>query len=363
MNKKDSSNPSLPDRDRRLSLAIALALSVVPAAGFLLAGLQGMVWGALPALVGWGFLLFNLRVIRRPFFPYDRILSATSSDGLLWHRETGIRLDVGGPHQSVQVYFPSVIQLSDSWRMHYRAGGHHSSIATANSLDGLSWHEESELPFPNERSAELERLDSPWVVSTDGGFRIYYSGYDRQVWQIYTCNSADPTRWTGQCQVLDLGTEKTLPHSKAPSIVAWQDGWIMAFMRFTANKVVIYTAKSSDGLNWQDIRPCPAIQHQNYQPRNPSLVVTEDDNLRLYFSEYSGQPIGARLVSALSSDGISWQREEGVRISPGDDTDRHGIFGGQAVYTGNEWRFYYAGYWGRHWLEPYTIWRYRRRSS
>jgi predicted GH43/DUF377 family glycosyl hydrolase len=272
-------------------------------------------------------------------------------------------LDVDGPHQSVQVYFPSVVRLNDGWRMHFRAGGHHSSIAMANSHDGLSWHEESELPFPNERSAELERLDSPWVVPTKGGFRIYYSGYDRQVWRIYTCDSTDAARWTGQCHVLDLGTEKALPHSKAPSIVAWQDGWIMAFMRFTANKVVIYTARSSDGLNWQNIRPCSAITHRAYQPRNPSLVVTEDDNLRLYFSEYPGQPIGARLVSALSTDGIAWEREEGVRISPGDHNDRHGIFGGQAVYTGSEWRFYYAGYWGRHWLEPYTIWRYRRGSS
>ena len=83
----------------------------------------------------------------------------------------------------------------------------------------------------------------------------------------------------------------------------------------------------------------------------------------MYFSEYPGNPVGARLVSATSVDGITWSREEGVRLAPGDELDRHGIFGGQPVRTDEGWRFYYAGYWGRHWLEPYTIWRYRLKQK
>ena len=86
--------------------------------------------------------------------------------------------------------------------------------------------------------------------------------------------------------------------------------------------------------------------------------------LRIYFSEYRRESIvGAYIASALTEDGINWRREEGVRLASGGPFDRHGVFCPQLVPVAGGWRMYYGGYWGRHLLEPYTLWCHRRAGN
>ena len=91
----------------------------------------------------------------------------------------------------------------------------------------------------------------------------------------------------------------------------------------------------------------------------------EDGRLRLYFTNntYTNGPVGAVIRSAVSSDGIHWTREEGVRIGPGKAYDRHGIFNVDIVPIDSGYRMYYTGYWGRHLLEPLTLHYYRKKTK
>ena len=51
------------------------------------------------------------------------ILSALSRDGLTWHKEPSVRLDVHKPFASSRVLCPDVIPLPDGrWRMYFQAG-------------------------------------------------------------------------------------------------------------------------------------------------------------------------------------------------------------------------------------------------
>ena len=111
-----------------------------------------------------------------PVFPYDRILSAHSNDGLHWLRESGVRVDVDGVHENPQVYNPVVTKMQLQWRMFYRAGGNNSSIASAVSDDGLLWREEDGWRLAV--GSGLMRLEPYSVLAVEGGWQLYCNGFD-----------------------------------------------------------------------------------------------------------------------------------------------------------------------------------------
>ena len=105
----------LPQRDRRI-LIVAAGLAFTLALPVFLWIPMGIVLAAI--LVGAAMLsLLNIAFLGVPVFPYDRILSASSTDGLSWSRDPGVRSDVDGLHQSRQVYYPHVVPVVGGWRM------------------------------------------------------------------------------------------------------------------------------------------------------------------------------------------------------------------------------------------------------
>ena len=122
---------NLPPRDTKYMIGAMACLVLLAALGLLFPAPQREIAVGI-ALLGIVLAAANIWLCKIPIFPYDRILSAVSnSEGLDWAREEGVRIDVGGIHDSCQVYYPKVVQLQDGYRLYYRAGGNSAHIASA----------------------------------------------------------------------------------------------------------------------------------------------------------------------------------------------------------------------------------------
>ncbi len=307
----------------------------------------------------------NALVFKVPFFPYDRILSAVSDcSGLVWNREDGIRLDVGGIHDSVQVYYPKVVHTLDGYRMYYRAGGNNAFIGSAYSHDGLSWREEPGIRIGLE-GGDIGRIEGCEVVFLDGKWHMYYSEFDGRIWRIFHSTSPDGLIWARGLCCINSVNDIELPHVKAPSIVDMHNGWRMYFMKFSLTTIRIYTSFSQDGNIWSPMEECKGILKDGRFVRNPCVRQMQDGKLRMYFSERNSSvnPVGGRIISAVSHDGLSWHREGDTRIGLGRNEDKHGVFSADLLAVEGGWRMYYTGYWGRHWLEPLTLYRYKKAAA
>ncbi len=112
--------------------------------------------GVVPIPSG-GFRLFYTAVGPAKPFPTCQgyILSAVSDDGVIFHKEPGIRVAPQPrlPHMSLRVIAPSVTQLSDgSWRMYFESRGsadRPAVICSAISSDMLYWEIEEGIRLQN----------------------------------------------------------------------------------------------------------------------------------------------------------------------------------------------------------------------
>ena len=354
---------SLPPRDTKYMIRAMACLITLAAIG---------MWYPLShreIVVGFGLLgmvlvAANIWVCKIPIFPYDRILSAVSdNEGLDWTREEGVRIDVGGIHDSCQVYYPKVVHLDEGYRLYYRAGGNNAHIASAFSTDGLSWREELGVRIGPPVERGWQRIEGCDVLgSVDAGWAMYFSASDGQCWRLYRSESVDGLEWTDGRLCFDTGEDEAWPHCKAPAIVRVAAGMRMYFMRFSADDLEIATSFSSDGRQWEPAESCSGLSPDTKIIRNPCVRPAPDGKLRMYFIERTtdNRPVGGRVISAVSEDGVDWCREAGVRLGPGRVWDRHGIFSVDPLAVSGGWRIYYSGYWGRHLLEPLTLWKYRR---
>jgi predicted GH43/DUF377 family glycosyl hydrolase len=331
------------------ALALAALAPFPLSAGLLGGGVVLLAW------VGYNLLRAGISV-----FPYDRILSASSEDGLRWAKDPGVRIDVGGIHESCQVYSPEVAAVEGGYRMYYRAGGYGALIASAYSEDGLSWTEEPGARV--EAGAGLLKLGDPEVVRcSPEGWRLYLAGYDGACWRIYCCDSGDGLCWQEPRLCLDLSGRARLNQASNPCVALEGGGWRLHFLGFDQAETALFTAESADGLAWGSIRRCAGHELQGYQVSNICVHRAPGGPLRLYFAEHPVSTVaGSRIVSALSPDGVNWTREEGIRLAPGGREDQYRAFCPDVVHLGGRWRMYYGGL-GRHWLSPYTLFSYRRR--
>ena len=115
------------------------------------------------------------------------ILSAFSKDGNTWGKEPGIRIDAGGDGAEHYIWSPDVIPLADGgYRMYYEGkteqadGKVKSAIVSALSTDGLLWEKEPGMRLVGENTSFLAPrclyLDQE---SGNNGprYRLYASSY------------------------------------------------------------------------------------------------------------------------------------------------------------------------------------------
>lgn len=351
--------PQLPPRDRAYSFAI-LGSAFVTLIISIFFSFPFDRWALSLSSVSLAVTLYNYLVLKIPFFPYDCILSATSRDGVLWEKEEGVRVAVGGVHRSCQVYWPAVISIEQGFRMYYRAGGYDSFIASAFSTDGLEWKEDPGVRI-GKRGA-LIKVSDPEIISMGAnGWRMYFAGYDGSFWRIYSAQSCDGLNWRDIRVCIDACGARGLNQARNPSVTQQGIDWRVFFVGAKADGAsVVYTAKSQDGFTWRDLRPCSGYEIKSHQVETLCVRRQQDGMFQMYFSEHPTTTIAeSRIASAVSKNGLTWLREEGVRVEPGGRYDRYRAFCPEVICTQGKKRMYYCGL-GKHWLSPYTLFTYKR---
>ena len=223
------------------------------------------------------------------------ILSATSTDGLTWENEPGVRLSFGA--------MPSVIRLDNrSWRMYYsELGGICSAISDE---DGLEFNDEGlRIAHYNNvqiRSSTVVRLDN-------GSYRMYYCEDDLGGFAggqyIRSSISDNGLTWEKESGARIDGTQAPFyalagGMVDGPDIVKLPNGSFRLYFwsgRSAGSKVEkvdgIYSADSEDGLNFSNISLILA-QDELGVPSDPSVIQMPDGGWRMYYG------LGSEICSA-----------------------------------------------------------------
>jgi hypothetical protein len=234
-------------------------------------GLCGAVSPRVVALPRGGYRMYYTQILPRdgilpragfPFGANDydnassRILSATSVDGVAWRPESGVRL---APQQGgagdFRVVSSEVVPTAQAGRlrMYYECcDGHQSkqnSIRSAVSEDGLTWNVES--------GARMElrdrNLSSPRIVFLDDRRCRLYCGQHGS--GIISAVSEDGGLTFSLEADVRIATNQQLDRlaAFAPEILRLSEGGYRLFYAGYSEptRACILTAVSEDGLNWQ----------------------------------------------------------------------------------------------------------------
>lgn len=230
-----------------------------------------------------------------------RVLSATSRDGLTWSRDEGIRL--------VSASVPCAINDRDQRVLLYvvrppdEPGGI-GGVSCAVSTNGTD--------FTIARQFRIEGLstrtaaDPSIMLDGDGKFRLYY---------LASNHHGDPAAGENPHQInyalsddglhfREAGTAFTYDNLVDPDVFQFKDRWFMYV--FARHGTVIAT--SVNGRDFQYLR--------DMSPRDwgtTAAVQLPDGRLRLYAFEQR-VPIGNKVRSFVSTNGLEWNPEPGERL-------------------------------------------------
>ena len=141
-----------------------------------------------------------------------RIYSAVSNDGLTFVQEPGVRIDVGGPCSCAHIGTPDIVPFpSGLLRMYYSCGLNSGvtggPILSSTSTDGLSWTQETGIRLaPGGNNTGLDQILADPRIETlpDGSYRMYYTGLimpttgPTDLDSIFSAVSADGLTWANE---------------------------------------------------------------------------------------------------------------------------------------------------------------------
>lgn len=279
------------------------------------------------------------RLLRRPRLVRDRILSATSADGLTWQKTNAPPVVHPSHRRTHMTYFSA---RDDAGRLWIRASVYdpaeeawHTEIG-----HGRRWHDvrdlgirhlyapswagdrvygvvvrDGEPPRPGRYRADdsgrpVEPLDSAWE-----GIERFPVMHDLRVVRVDGTLHA----WAG---VGGSDSDVSVHH--------WESA--DAGATWTHHGVAVTTPLESAPLRLAD---------------NPSVVRAPDGGWRMFFRTGDRPALGNVIRSASSTDLRSWKHEDGVRVEPGGRWDTHGVgFPHVWIDAHGQWHMLYAGYWG-----------------
>ncbi len=208
------------------------------------------------------------------------ILSASSDDALIWHKDPDVRVDLFPPHASARTLCPDVIPLPDGrYRMYFeaRTTDHPTVILSAISSDGLSWQPEPGVRFG----------DDTWSYGTPRCLYIERNRPSSFRYRLYFHRYTFPL-----VSGIDAGN-------------------------------VIISAVSSDGLQFEEeegVRIAQETDRETFSVYAPEVVRLGDSSYRMYFSGWS-EEIRGGIFSATSADGLRWHKHPEPCIELGGEWD------------------------------------------
>jgi hypothetical protein len=186
----------------------------------------------------------------------------------------------------------------------------------------------SETPTPQ---AELT-FDSPAVTSdpfNDPGGPFYH--------QIFKASSSDGVNFTKE-------QEAVFDKASVPDAIRLPSGRLILYAVDGArrsNSGIMVAISDDDGQTWQQ----GSVQLEspmNFGGADPEVVLLPDGKLRIYYVVFPGGPgvidpeSRNEVFSAISSDGVNFQEEDGVRFEHEQITDP------DVVKIGDKWFMYLA---------------------
>ncbi len=203
---------------------------------------------------------------------------------------------------------------------------------------------------------------SPNVIQlSDGGYRMYYAqmlpregfpaganDYDNCTTRILSAYSEDTWTWTPEPGIRVGAREGGAGAFRvvSPEVVPLPDHSGRLRMYFECSPdprsgpSTIRSAISEDGgLQWV-VENGARISASNGSFNAPRLLYLEDKRCRLYFGQRS-----AGIMSAISTDGLNFEREPGTRIERGNTHDVVNAFAPEVLrLRSGGYRMYYSGY-------------------
>lgn len=204
---------------------------------------------------------------------------------------------------------------------------------------------------------------TPNVIAIPGGFRMYYTlvgpGFDYSVTSgsIMSAVSADGQHWTHEpgVRVAPFGPHADL-RVVCPDVIPLDEGGYRMYLEGqpTGGPAGIVSARSTDGFEWE---PEPGLRFGDDVRRygSPRVLFTTDDadaadRYRLYLHSYTnplrlGLDAGNHIISAVSTDGLNFEQEPGVRIAQEREDESFAVYAAEVLRLGTGgYRMYYAGW-------------------
>jgi hypothetical protein len=234
------------------------------------------------------------------------VLSASSPDGLTWTIDDGVRLD--------RASVPCAVVTPDGKIMLYFVDASKKGPETTNcavSTDGINF---KKLGLSIKGMKVRKALDPSILLREDGTFDLYYFGhspggkdskpgdFNKERHRIHRATSGDGVNFV----------EKGICFAKTglvdPDVFSWKKKDFMFVFSLQEKKTAIATSRTGSRFNFDGY-----LHLEGWGTTQPLVV---GDKLRMYAFEQRARE-GNRVCSFLSTDGIRWTKEEGVRLQAG----------------------------------------------
>ncbi len=254
----------------------------------------------------------------------QRVHYQPTDPGIRWEKDPGIVIDVsdvGGNWRSIT---PNVIEVGAGFRMYYTESGpgldYGSSparILSAISHDGTMWEPELGVRIaPYEPGPGLRVVCPDVVPLLEGGYRRYFEGQPHNgpstVMSAYSDEGivwkADPgIRWGDDNA--DFGSPRCIYVESNEKTL-----YRLYFHQSSATigDKTIVSALSEDGLHFQKEPGVRIVQETPFETATvyaPEVLYLGDGTYRMYYAGWSSEPLHGQILSATSSDGLNWTKD------------------------------------------------------
>ncbi|MFQ5911163.1 MAG: hypothetical protein ACE5IJ_10685, partial [Thermoplasmata archaeon] len=238
-----------------------------------------------------------------------KIFYATSPDGSTWTKQ-GVVLDVGSPGQldDQKVCLQYVIKEGNVYKMWYSGADYPISwggvyrIFYATSNDGTTWTKHGLVLDVGPAGSKDERMvRSPVVLNESGLYKMWFTGTDgSNTDRIHYATSPDGVNWTKHGVVLDTGSPGDYDETGTGWPFVWYNscGYTMLYVGRQPGGFRILSAVSLDGVVWQkrglvlDVGPDP---QEGMRVDDPFILFNGSVPKRMW---YAGMSTNYRIFSA-----------------------------------------------------------------
>ncbi len=253
---------------------------------------------------------------------------------------------------------PTVVRLDGTYHMWFAGeGAAAGAIGYARSADGILWTEYPANPVladGRSGSFDAEFVDHPAVLVEEAGFRLYYAGYDGALLRIGCAGSTDGVTWTrmGPEAVLAPGSAGAWDAGgvTAPAPLRTDGGYALWYAGYDGTCMRIGYATSSDGLSWEkhaagpvlDIGPPEAWDDAGV---SEPVVLYDGRQYRMWYTGFDGSR--RRLGYATSADGVHWEKSLANPVfqeGAAGGWDGMAISGPAVIRQDNTYRLWYTGF-------------------